>query len=640
MSKKGNIIQKKTGQKGEKSSFSKTRPVFRRAASGESPVGNILHLQHTLGNQEVQRLIKSGKIQAKLTIGKPNDKYEQEADRVADKVMSMRTSEPKQSLVNGHSSLVQRQAVEEEEPIQTKPLVDQITPLVQRQAGPEEEEEEPIQTKLLQRHVKEEEEEPVQIKLVQRQEAEEEEEVQTKLQRQAEEEEEEPAQTKLQRQLEDEEEEPIQTKPAHSQTPTVTSNIESSVNSLKGGGQPLSESTRSYFEPRFGSDFSSVRIHNDSKAAETAKSINAKAFTTGKDVVFGAGQYSPGTSTGKQLLAHELTHVVQKRKQKFIQLSNGPTYKNPIREAVRILKNSPRIKSPKTSINRKLSNAVNILSEEKVQGILYEEKERTGPLRNMLEYYELFTDTYGKGAIGNYAYTDVNTNFQSEITEFENIFGAPPSGWIDTVKDENWGVFYTAAYLFLSIAGREKTGRKQDDQMKIGIALYHGGRKSVKQAQTDAAKKLGEKAEDLTWSEIEAELKKTTEGQDIIDYVEGVTTYKNDKFDFTFNVLEQLVGKTRFYVGESCAVKVTSEAVYQGKLSELPAEKKPPPNYWIVPYSNSAGTARKILYSVGKKQHYTWENLKIGSYILRIYNRYINGDIPLKGEGTVEVKLQ
>jgi len=91
----------------------------------------------------------------------------------------------------------------------------------------------------------------------------------------------------------------------------VTSNIESGVNSLKGGGQPLPDSTRSYFEPRFGADFSQVRVHTDSKAADTAKSINAKAFTKGKDVVFGSGQYSPGTSSGKHLLAHELTHVVQ-----------------------------------------------------------------------------------------------------------------------------------------------------------------------------------------------------------------------------------------------------------------------------------------------------------------------------------------
>lgn len=68
---------------------------------------------------------------------------------------------------------------------------------------------------------------------------------------------------------------------------------------------------RHYFEPRFGYDFSQVRVHTDAKAAESARAVNALAFTVGRDVAFGAGQYAPGTTEGKRLLAHELTHVVQ-----------------------------------------------------------------------------------------------------------------------------------------------------------------------------------------------------------------------------------------------------------------------------------------------------------------------------------------
>jgi hypothetical protein len=64
-------------------------------------------------------------------------------------------------------------------------------------------------------------------------------------------------------------------------------------------------------EPRFGFDFSHVRVHADSHAAEAARTVNARAFTLGSSVVFGAGRYAPGTSEGRQLLAHELTHVVQ-----------------------------------------------------------------------------------------------------------------------------------------------------------------------------------------------------------------------------------------------------------------------------------------------------------------------------------------
>ena len=80
---------------------------------------------------------------------------------------------------------------------------------------------------------------------------------------------------------------------------------------MRGGGQQLPASARTYFEPRFGYNFSSVRIHNNGQASNTARAINARAFTMGNNVVFGSGEYSPETAKGKQLLAHELTHVIQ-----------------------------------------------------------------------------------------------------------------------------------------------------------------------------------------------------------------------------------------------------------------------------------------------------------------------------------------
>ena len=78
-----------------------------------------------------------------------------------------------------------------------------------------------------------------------------------------------------------------------------------------GKGQPLPESERSFFEPRFGQDFTRVRIHADDESAEAAHSINALAYTMGTDVVFGEGQYRPGTAHGRKLLAHELAHTIQ-----------------------------------------------------------------------------------------------------------------------------------------------------------------------------------------------------------------------------------------------------------------------------------------------------------------------------------------
>ena len=175
---------------------------------------------------------------------------------------------------------VQRQVEpeeEEEERLQAKPLVNQITPLVQvqRQEEPEEEEEEEtLQAKplvdqitpLVQRQVKPEEEE---------------------------------------------EDEELQAKATSDNISKANPNLESYIQSLKGGGQPLSENDRAFFEPRFSADFSAVKVHTNSNAVHLARSVNAKAFTVGQDVIFGPGQFSPETTGGKKLLAHELTHVVQ-----------------------------------------------------------------------------------------------------------------------------------------------------------------------------------------------------------------------------------------------------------------------------------------------------------------------------------------
>lgn len=82
---------------------------------------------------------------------------------------------------------------------------------------------------------------------------------------------------------------------------------------LRAPGRPLDSATRVFMESRFGQNFSRVRVHTDTRAAESARLVNASAYTVGQDVVFGAGQYAPGTDTGQRLIAHELTHVVQQR---------------------------------------------------------------------------------------------------------------------------------------------------------------------------------------------------------------------------------------------------------------------------------------------------------------------------------------
>jgi hypothetical protein len=80
---------------------------------------------------------------------------------------------------------------------------------------------------------------------------------------------------------------------------------------LSSSGQCLDPAPRAFMESRFGHDFSRVRVHSDARAAESAQAVNALAYTVGRNIVFGAGQYRPGMAAGKLLLAHELTHVVQ-----------------------------------------------------------------------------------------------------------------------------------------------------------------------------------------------------------------------------------------------------------------------------------------------------------------------------------------
>ena len=306
-----------------KSANSKSR--IRRMRSRKKRKSDTL--QQTIGNQAVGRM-----IQAKLSIGKPDDTYEREADHVADKVMRM--SEPASTE-------------DEETAVQAKTLANQITPLVQRAPEEQPNEDESLVQTMTEETQDEDEEEPIQTKL--------------SIQRQTTEEDEEPIQAKidsgyspyLQRQIDSrEEEETLQTKSLHTTqfhgnrthiqpkavrpaASQASSAVAANVNALKGGGQPLPQPTRAFFETRFGRDFREIRIHTGSGSEEIAKSINARAFTVRRDIAFGAGQYSPETNEGKKLLAHELTHVVQQNKNMVNKKEENPVKTKPDPKAAR-----------------------------------------------------------------------------------------------------------------------------------------------------------------------------------------------------------------------------------------------------------------------------------------------------------------
>jgi hypothetical protein len=101
----------------------------------------------------------------------------------------------------------------------------------------------------------------------------------------------------------------LQRAATQAKAPTNLSPVVSEV--LSAPGRPLDAATRGFMEPRFGHDFSQVRVHTDAQAADAARAVNALAYTVDRDIVFGKGQYSPQTIDGQKLLAHELTHVVQ-----------------------------------------------------------------------------------------------------------------------------------------------------------------------------------------------------------------------------------------------------------------------------------------------------------------------------------------
>jgi len=215
-------------------------------------VNSFLHLQRTIGNQGVQRLLQSnaeerntiltgttsphfghdfsripihppaaGAIQTKLAINTPGDDYEQEADRVADQVMRMpRPKLQRACACGGGCPIWQKEQVTSE-------------------------------------HMR------------------------------------------------------FQAKHAEASNVRETEAPSRVHEALRSPGQPLETATRAFMEPRFGHDFSRVRVHTGGAAQQSSQALNARAYTIGPNIVFGPGQFAPHTEPGRRLLAHELTHVIQ-----------------------------------------------------------------------------------------------------------------------------------------------------------------------------------------------------------------------------------------------------------------------------------------------------------------------------------------
>ena len=244
-------------------------------------------------------------VQTKLSMGKPGDKYELEADKMADQVVNNKSGD----------GAIQKKGDEEE--VQQKSLAADVTPLVQKQEASEEEnaqaklqrkEDEEVQAKGEEEEVQAKgEEEEVQAKG-------EEEEVQAK----GEEEEVQAKGEEEEVQAKGEEEE-VQAKGEEEEVQAKSNgggqDGASVENRLRNGsgGQKMDGDTQSEMEHGFGADFDNVRIHTDSEAQNMSQDIGAQAFTHGNDIYFNQGKYNPNSGEGKHLLAHELTHTIQQK---------------------------------------------------------------------------------------------------------------------------------------------------------------------------------------------------------------------------------------------------------------------------------------------------------------------------------------
>ncbi len=246
-----------TARKIQKKQNKNNPKISKKSHNINSTTQNIINFYRNFGNRTL--------IQRKITVGKPNDKYEQEADKTAEKVVSEKNTEK----IN-EKSLFRKNHKEDEE-VHFK----------------ESEENKVQQKEDLDKNLKE--------NPILRKEKEEREEIKPKLVQ---------FKRKIQRKSE-----------VHffKNKNRIPAEVEHQIKSTRGLGNPLNGKVRADFEPKFGVNFKDVRIHTGSYSHSLNKKLNSQAFTYGKDIYFGAGKYNPETTSGKKLLAHELTHVIQQR---------------------------------------------------------------------------------------------------------------------------------------------------------------------------------------------------------------------------------------------------------------------------------------------------------------------------------------
>ncbi len=216
------------------------------------------------------------------------------------------------------------------------------------------------------------------------------------------------------------------------------------VNSVlsSGGGHSLDAGTKGFMESRFGQDFSQVRIHTDARAAESAQAIQAKAYTSGRDIVFGSGEYQPGSEGGKRLLAHELVHVGQQTSAsgKKIARSNSSFELSPV-AGQPIIQRDLAIQPPRpAAVGR-------VLTPAQMTNAITFNNQVLGSIANSADIIEMIRDVIGISKLP----AVVDADFVNGVVQWQANFGLTQDGQLGP---------RTARPLFREI-GAEGVGRGQ-----------------------------------------------------------------------------------------------------------------------------------------------------------------------------------
>jgi len=516
----------------------------------KSPADRILFIQRTIGNQAVQRLIKSGTLQAKLKIGQPGDVYEREADRVADAVMRM------------------------------------PEPGVQRQVGPEEEEEEALQGQFTTSET--------------------------------------PAE--------------FQSDGGEAKNPSdMPRPLKEGLEQLSGmelsgvrvhnnSSKPAQLNALAYTQGKDIHVGPGQEKYLSHEGWHVVQQMQGRVRPT---------MHAKGVSINDDSgLEREADAMGEKALQPIAETKRGPAVQrktnidgfviqraSPLSDAVRLIQ-----------ANSSMTGA-GIITEDLVTGIRQAEnmflKER--PFNRWGGSLGL-SDTVGPGQLGEPAITDVDRNFGAAATAFAAIHGAAPSDWRTKATDAKWSYFYIAGYLAYSINRAETLfhpappvlSNADLGVLQIGIAIYHGAFDIIRAMRRRIASERGINVADVTWTMVQEELRSGTALHEEME-LEQYTQLAQGSWEFEFDITARLPKSRRFQI-QNGKLEVTVLANYQNPTSTGTRGTQ----YRIrlrryVMASGPMGMAAEgfenhgsFSYNVGSREVGTWTGLPRGDYYLVI----------------------